>query len=147
MKVCFVGLLLIALSPVRQALGAPSRTVGNRAAQVTPRVQHGVASWYGDREQGRLMASGEPFDANALIAATHRSLPLGAEVRVTNLRNGQSTTVRVEDRLPASSSRLIDLSRHAAALLGFVHRGLAPVKLEVLSLPQSRTRPVAEPAR
>jgi rare lipoprotein A len=137
MKVCLVGVLLIALSPIQQALGAPGQSVGNRAAHVTPRVQQGLASWYGDKEQGRVMASGEPFDANALIAATHRSLPLGAEVKVTNLRNGRSVTVQVKDRLPASSSRIIDLSRATAALLGFVRRGLAPVKVEVVSLPQN----------
>ena len=138
MKVWFVGMLLIVLSPTQGALGASSQSVRDRAAHVTPRVQHGIASWYGDKEQGRVMASGEPFDANALIAATHRNLPLGAEVKVTNLRNGRSVTVQVKDRLPASSRRLIDLSRATAGLLGFVRRGLAPVKVEVVSLPQNR---------
>jgi rare lipoprotein A len=67
------------------------------------------------------MASGEPFDENALIAA-HRTLPLGAEVKVTNLENGRSVTVRVKDRGPAITGRLIDLSKAAPARLGFVHR-------------------------
>lgn len=137
MKVWFVGVLLIALSPMQGAFCASSQNVRDRAAHVTPRVQQGIASWYGDKEQGRVMASGEPFDANALIAATHPSLPLGAEVKVTNLRNGRSVTVQVKDRLPASSRRLIDLSRATAGLLGFVRRGLAPVKVEVVSLPQN----------
>ena len=80
------------------------------------------------------MASGEPFDENALTAA-HRTLPLGAEVKVTNLENGRSVTVRVKDRGPAITGRLIDLSKAAAARLGFVHRGLTMVEVRVVSLP------------
>ena len=80
------------------------------------------------------MADGERFDADALIAA-HRSLPFGTKVTVTNLRNGRSVTVRIKDRGPAITSRLIDLSREAAARLGFLHRGLTLVQVRVVSLP------------
>jgi rare lipoprotein A len=102
--------------------------------RVTQKVQYGTASWYGARWQGRLMASGEPFDENALTAA-HRTLPLGAEVKVTNLENGRSVNVRVKDRGPAITGRLIDLSKAAAVLLGFVHRGLTPVRVQVVRMP------------
>jgi rare lipoprotein A len=84
MKVWLISALLILISLPQQALCAPNSRVQNRAVQVTQNVQYGIASWYGDREQGRLMASGEPFDENALTAA-HRSLPFGTQVTVTNL--------------------------------------------------------------
>lgn len=135
MKISLICMLLLTLSLVPAGFCTTSSNVHDHARQVTPKVQHGVASWYGDKEQGRVMACGQPFDKHALIAATHTNLPLGTKVRVTNLRNGRSTTVQVKDRLPASSTRLIDLSRAAAALLGYVRRGLAPVRVEVVSLP------------
>src|SRR5271157_778212 len=91
-----------------------------------PRVQYGVASWYGDHEQGRPMACGEPFNEYAMVAA-HRTLPLGTEVRVTNMRNGRSVVVRIMDRGPRVAGRAIDLSKAAAERLRFTHQGLAPV--------------------
>ena len=134
MKVWRLCILLIALLTVQPVLGAPVPRVRKPVVQVTHKVQYGIASWYGAKWQGRLMASGEPFDENALTAA-HRTLPLGAEVKVTNLRNGRSVTVRVKDRGPAITGRLIDLSKAAAARLGFVHRGLTIVEVRVVSLP------------
>ncbi len=80
------------------------------------------------------MASGEPFDEHALTAA-HRTLPLGTKVTVTNLRNGRAVTVRIKDRGPAIAGRVIDLSKAAAMRLGFVHRGLTFVEVQVVSLP------------
>ncbi len=115
------------------ASNRPDRTVG--IAQ--HRVEYGVASWYGTTEQGRLMASGERFDENALIAA-HRSLPFGTRVTVTNLQNGRSVTVRIADRGPAITSRMIDLSREAAARLGFLSRGLTLVRIRVVSFPPAK---------
>lgn len=121
------------LSPMGQAGYASNHP--HRTVNITEhRVEYGIASWYGSREQGRLMADGERFDADALIAA-HRSLPFGTKVTVTNLRNGRSVTVRIKDRGPAITSRLIDLSREAAARLGFLHRGLTLVQVRVVSLP------------
>jgi len=134
MKVWNLCVLLTILSPVGQALCAPIPRLRKSPMPVTQKVQYGTASWYGARWQGRLMASGEPFDENALTAA-HRTLPLGAEVKVTNLENGRSVTVRVKDRGPAIAGRLIDLSKAAAVLLGFVHRGLTPVKVQVVRMP------------
>jgi len=129
------------ISLPQQALCASNSRVQNRAMQVTQKVQYGIASWYGDREQGRLMASGEPFDEDALTAA-HRSLPFGTQVTVTNLQNGCSVTVRIKDRGPALANRLIDLSKAAAMRLGFLTHGLTRVQVRVVSLPpdkQNRT--------
>lgn len=99
------------------------------------RVQYGMASWYGGRDQGRLMACGEPFDEYEMTAA-HRTLPFGTDVRVTNLRNGRSVVVKIKDRGPGVSGRVIDVSKAAARKLHFVGRGLTPVKIRVLSEPR-----------
>lgn len=91
-----------------------------------------TASYYGGRHHGRLTASGERFDMRALTAA-HRTLPFGTKTRVTNLRNGRSVVVRINDRGPAAwTRRAIDLSRAAAAAIGMIQAGLAPVTIEVL---------------
>jgi len=89
----------------------------------------GLASWYGDDFHGRATANGEIFDADAVTAA-HPTLPLPSYVRVTNLSNGRSLIVRVNDRGPYAANRTIDVSRRAALLLGFTDRGLAWVRVE-----------------
>lgn len=94
-------------------------------------TESGTASWYGGRFHGRRTASGEIFDASRLTAA-HRSLPFGTRVRVTNLENGRRVVVRVNDRGPWRSGRIIDLSREAARSLGFLARGTVSVRLQVL---------------
>ena len=94
----------------------------------------GRASWYGARGNGlhgQLTASGERFDALNLTAA-HRSHPFGTRLRVTNLANGLSVVVRVNDRGPRLRGRVIDVSRAAAASLGFQRRGTARVRVERL---------------
>ncbi|KAF1051184.1 MAG: Endolytic peptidoglycan transglycosylase RlpA [Stenotrophomonas maltophilia] len=91
----------------------------------------GVASYYGRAHHGKRTASGETFDQNALTAA-HRSLPFGTQLRVTNLNNGRSVVVRVNDRGPSSRTRIIDLSRKAAEQLDMLRAGTAPVRLEAL---------------
>ncbi len=88
----------------------------------------GIASWYGDDFHGRLTANGEVFDMNRPTAA-HPTLPLPSLVRVTNLDNGRSMVVRVNDRGPFLKGRIIDLSRASAARLGFVDRGTARVRV------------------
>ena len=95
------------------------------------RVQEGVVSWYGAQFHDRPTASGELFDAMAMTMA-HPTLPFGTQVRVTNLRNGRSVVVRVNDRGPFVGSRIADLSQAAAAQIGMMRRGLAKVRLEVL---------------
>lgn len=91
----------------------------------------GLASYYADKYQGHKTASGEPFDTARLTAA-HRTLPFGTRVRVTNLDNGRSVVVRVNDRGPFVSGRVIDLSPAAAKQLGMLRAGVARVKLEVV---------------
>ena len=91
----------------------------------------GIASWYGDDFHGKLTANGERFDMNALTAA-HRTLPLPSMVQITNLENGRSVTLRVNDRGPFVGNRIIDLSRRAAQLLGFQSRGTTKVRVRVL---------------
>ena len=93
--------------------------------------EDGQASWYGTKFHGRLTSSGEPFDMYQLTAA-HRSLPIPAYVRVTNLANGRKTIVRVNDRGPFHPNRIIDLSYAAAVKLGFHQSGTAPVRVEVV---------------
>lgn len=94
--------------------------------------QLGRASWYGALFQGQPTASGEDFDMNAMTCA-HRSLPMGSLVKVTNLRNHKSVVVRVNDRGPIPTNRVVDLSYAAARFLGFTRRGTAPVRLELIS--------------
>jgi rare lipoprotein A len=89
----------------------------------------GTASWYGDAFHGRLTSNGEIFDMRSLTAA-HPTLPLPSYVRVTNMTNGKSVVVRVNDRGPFHSNRVIDVSSRAAELLGFRHHGTARVRVE-----------------
>jgi peptidoglycan lytic transglycosylase len=96
----------------------------------------GLASWYGRRFHGRRTASGEKYDMAALTAA-HKTLPFGSRVRVTNLDNGHSVVVVINDRGPFVKRRLIDVSRAAAQELGFVNHGVAKVRVDVLGEPSS----------
>ena len=97
------------------------------------RVQEGVASYYADQFHGRRTANGETFDMHAMTAA-HRSLPFGTRVRVTNLDNGRSVVVRINDRGPFVEGRIIDLSYGAAGAVGMIGPGTARVRLEVLEM-------------
>jgi rare lipoprotein A len=92
----------------------------------------GMASFYATKFNGRRTASGEIFDNSAMTAA-HRSLPFGTQVKVTNVRNGRSVVVRINDRGPYAKGRIIDLTKSAAKKIGVSHKGVARVKLEVLS--------------
>lgn len=106
-------------------------------------VETGIASWYGPGFHGKRTASGEIFDTTELTAA-HRTLQMPSLVRVTNLENGRSVIVRVNDRGPFSKGRVIDVSERAASLLDFKRQGTAKVKLQVL--PQESLR-IAEMAK
>ena len=94
-------------------------------------VQKGLASWYGPNFHGRLTSNKETYNMHALTAA-HKTLPFGAYVRVTNLNNGKSVVVRINDRGPFIKGRIIDLSYAAAKKLGMSETGVAPVKIKVL---------------
>jgi rare lipoprotein A (peptidoglycan hydrolase) len=91
-------------------------------------MQVGIASWYGPRFHGRRTASGEVFDQNKMTAA-HRTLRFGTRVELTHVKNGRSVEVRINDRGPYRSGRIIDLSRAAAAELGMRNAGLARVEI------------------
>ncbi len=90
----------------------------------------GIASWYGEEFHGRYTADGEIFDLNSLTAA-HPTLPMPVVVRVTNLENGRTIKLRVNDRGPYAAGRVIDVSRRAAQLLGFEAQGTAKVRVQI----------------
>src|SRR6202158_1325868 len=94
-------------------------------------VQEGMASWYGPGFHGNRTSSGEIYDQNDLTAA-HQTLPLGTRVAVTNLQNGRTVEVRINDRGPFGDGRIIDLSHAAAHSLGLIGPGTVLVRLEVL---------------
>jgi rare lipoprotein A len=117
--------------PLRDIEGRPQpepQEISLGPIQVT--IQ-GLASWYGPGFNGNRSASGEIFNQNALTAA-HRTLPFGTQVRVTNLRNGRSVVVRINDRGPYHGRRVIDLSAAAARAVGLIQSGVAPVSIDVL---------------
>jgi rare lipoprotein A len=95
----------------------------------------GVASWYGEAFQGNPTASGEPYDMNGLTAA-NKSLPLGTQIKVTNLKNNRTLVLKVNDRGPYVRGRFLDVSKQAAKQLGFEYAGLAKVQMEVVSYPE-----------
>ncbi|NER48449.1 MAG: septal ring lytic transglycosylase RlpA family protein [Symploca sp. SIO1A3] len=120
--------------PLQEITGMPA--AATQVAQLSPeRVQQlrrsGMASWYGPGFHGRKSASGERFNQNALTAA-HRTLPFGTNVLVTNLNNGRSVIVRINDRGPFIRGRVIDLSVAAARVIGMLNSGVAPVNVQVL---------------
>jgi rare lipoprotein A len=90
-----------------------------------------LASWYGPGFHGNLTANGEIFDQEAMTAA-HKDLPFGTELRITNVANGQSVVVRVNDRGPYIDGREIDLSAGAAAVIGGTSMGVIPIQMEIL---------------
>jgi len=94
-------------------------------------VEKGLASWYGKKFHGRKTSNGGTYDMYAMTAA-HKTLPMNVHLKVTNLDNGRSTVVRVNDRGPFVRSRIIDLSYTAANELGVVGPGTAPVRIEAL---------------
>jgi rare lipoprotein A len=112
-------------------VGKPYVVAGQLYVPEENRAYHavGVASWYGEDFHGRATANGEVFDMNA-ISAAHPTLPMPCYVRVSNLANGRSVIVRVNDRGPFHGNRVIDVSIRAAQLLGFHQVGLARVRVD-----------------
>jgi peptidoglycan lytic transglycosylase len=102
-------------------------TYGIATAQT---AEEGIANFYSDKFQGKKTASGAVYDKNKLTAS-HKTLPYGTKVRVTNLDNGKSVVVTVNDRMKPGSPAVIDVTRRAAQDLGFIKAGKAKVKLEV----------------
>lgn len=126
-------------------IGNPYQVAGKwyRPAESYTFEESGIASWYGPNFHGKPTANGEIFDQNELTAA-HRTLQLPSLIRVTNLENGRSLILRVNDRGPFSRGRVLDVSKRGAELLGFKNQGTARVKIQVLS---QESRAIAEAAR
>ena len=103
----------------------------------------GIASWYGDQFAGKLTANGEIFDPE-LVSAAHKTLPMPSVVRVTNLDNGKSLVVRINDRGPYVTGRIIDMSRAGARLLGFKDDGIARVRVQLLTEQSLRLEKLAK---
>lgn len=141
------GLLLLAAC-VLAAPGQQARADGERVADMASAVgrgfvtvvEEGLVSWYGAAFHARPTASGERFDAGELTMA-HPSLPFGTRVKVTNLRNGRSVVVRVNDRGPFVGTRIADLSHAAADQLGMIRRGIVRARIEVLGEPSAAPAP------
>jgi len=124
-------------SPRFSPSSAPHMQVGGSySAQ-----EEGMASYYAEEFNGRKTSNGEVFDMNDLTAA-HRSLPFQTKVKVTNLDNGRSVVVRINDRGPFIEGRIIDLSLAGAKAIGMIGTGTAQVRLEVVEFgPDSTTQP------
>jgi rare lipoprotein A len=118
----------------RAALG--SGRAGSVARRPPARVQRGKASYYGREFHGRRMANGRRFDAGSRSAA-HRTLPLGTRARVTNLENGRTETVTIEDRGPHVRGRILDVGPRTAEELGMRERGVAPVEVVPTEAPRT----------
>lgn len=117
----------------RYKVGKPYKIKGKT---YKPRVDYkydevGMASWYGHDFHGKKTANGERYDMN-VISAAHKTLPIPSIVRVTNLSNGRSLLVRVSDRGPYCKDRIIDMSKRAAQILDFEHKGVTKVRVQVL---------------
>lgn len=112
------------LSKIKQTIALPEQVLIANTVQ-------GNASWYGPGFDGRLTANGETFDQQEMTAA-HPHLEFGTKVKVTNLQNGRSVVVRINDRGPFIRDRIIDLSAAAARALNMMSSGVAPVKLTIL---------------
>lgn len=118
-------------APLKEVPNKPNNAPQISLGLIKLRIR-GWASWYGPGFDGNMSASGETFNQNAMTAA-HRSLPFGTQVQVTNLDNGRSVIVRINDRGPYAGDRVIDLSAGAARILGVIQSGIAPVRLDVMN--------------
>lgn len=123
---CLVSFLLFVPAYAQRDGNQPVKKATPKA-----KIQYGMASYYSNKFNGRKTANGEIFN-NLKLTAAHNTLPLGTYVRVTNLRNGRTVVVKINDRLHRRNKRVIDLSRAAASKLGFIKSGLTRVKIEVL---------------
>ncbi|MGH9727354.1 MAG: septal ring lytic transglycosylase RlpA family protein [Candidatus Acidiferrales bacterium] len=125
--------------PARVLSVTPSLAASNRNLKPKPlKTWVCLSSWYGGDFDGQVTANGEIYDMYAQTAA-HPSLPLGSVVRVENLRTHKSAVVRINDRGPYVPGRSLDVSYQVARELGFAHRGVARVRVELLKVPPSKT--------
>jgi rare lipoprotein A len=122
------------VEPINRGTARPYVVMGKSYAPMTalaPYKARGIASWYGRRYHGKLTSSGEPYDMYAMTAA-HTTLPIPSYARVTNVKNGKSVVVRVNDRGPFVEGRIIDLSYTAAHRIGVLAGGSAVVEVEAI---------------
>ncbi len=131
MPFCAAACLGACAKPVATPSVRPAPPAVVEDGQAWKTYQTGIASWYGGSWHGRLTANGERYNQNTMTAA-HKKLPFGTKVRVTNLSNGRSCIVRINNRGPYIRGRVIDLSPVAAKKIGSYSGGLARVRLEVL---------------
>jgi peptidoglycan lytic transglycosylase len=124
MKVLVTKQLAIVIAIVSLA------TAWNLGSATAQTAEEGIANFYSDKFQGKKTAAGAVYDKNKLTAS-HKTLPYGTKVRVTNLENGKSVVVTVNDRMKPGSPAVIDVTRRAAQDLGFAKAGKAKVKVEV----------------
>jgi rare lipoprotein A len=115
----------------------------DKTGNILTKVKNGIASFYHDKFEGRKTATGEVFDNDKYTAACN-TLKLGSFVKVTNLSNGEVVYVKVNDRMAANNQRLIDLASIAAKKLDFHSKGVAKVKLEVVSPEEGRRAIIAQ---
>jgi rare lipoprotein A len=129
---------------LNQAAAAERKATTQQQQQRTQqaRPQRGKASYYAPKFNGRRMANGRPFNPNANNAA-HKTLPLGTTAQVTNLQNGRTAEVKVEDRGPFVPGRVIDVSPRTAEQLGMKHEGTATVEVRPLQMPDRDERVAA----
>jgi rare lipoprotein A (peptidoglycan hydrolase) len=104
----------------------------DRPAAAVQSAHVGEASWYGPGFDGKKTASGDIFDDSKLTAA-HKTIPLGSKAKITNLTNGKTVEVKINDRGPFVEGRIVDLSHAAAKSLGLTERGIAKVQIDLLS--------------
>jgi len=139
-----IAAVALALGAIALAGCAKKHTVSARMPRPpAPAAIHdgetGLASWYGHPYHGRAAANGEIYDMEKLTAA-HRTLPFGTWVRVTNLKNDRTVEVRIIDRGPFVDGRIIDVSHAAAQALELIGPGVAPVRLDIISTPETLPR-------
>ena len=122
------------IAPSEPSSSEPAPAISKPSATIpeTKPVATGKASWYGPGFHGKKTASGEIFD-DAKLTAAHKTLPMGSKAKVTNLKNGKSVKVEINDRGPYVADRVIDLSQAAAHALGMIDRGVVPVRVDLIA--------------
>lgn len=129
----FYAVIFAVLMTLSFSVQAQSNTTSNKIkSKKATRVFYGQASFYANKFHGRKTASGEIFSQKKFTCACN-VLPLGTWIKVTNLRNGKTVVVKVNDRLHPKMKRIVDLSKAAAQQLGYVSRGLTRVKIEIVN--------------
>ncbi len=137
LKKIIIGFLTLCIACPVGSYAQKGKNTAETSSKKTSRVFYGQASFYANKFNGRKTANGEIFDQKKLTCACN-VLPLGTWVKVTNLRNGKTVIVKINDRIHPKMRRVVDLSRAAATKLGYISRGLTRVKVEVIDKNESQ---------